>query len=119
MCRFPFMMRKTVWFIATIAVCVSLRAEQPELADAIEAKDFVTATRLIDSETSVQAAQPDGMTALHWAVRYDEVELAKRLCEKGAQVDATNRYGITPLWLACQNGSESGGATVAGCWCRS
>jgi ankyrin repeat protein len=45
------------------------------------------------------------MTALHWAAYHGDLEAAKLLVQHKANVAATNRYGIAPLSLACQNGS--------------
>ena len=42
-------------------------------------------------------------TALHWAVVRDDVELVESLLRAGADVDAANDYGVTPLTLACTN----------------
>ena len=53
----------------------------------------------------MNASQPDGMTALHWAVYLDDFETAKVLVGAKANVNATNRYGVKPLTLACQNGN--------------
>jgi ankyrin repeat protein len=53
----------------------------------------------------VQAAEPDGTTALHRAAYADDIEAAKSLLKSGADVKAANRYGVTPLSLACTNGS--------------
>lgn len=55
----------------------------------------------------MNAAAPDGSTALHWAVRLDRVELVQALVRGGAQVNAPNRYAITPLALAAVNGSAA------------
>ena len=52
-------------------------------------------------------AQADGMTALHWAAHRDDLETAKLLVNAGADVKAANRYGVTPLSLACTNGNEA------------
>src|SRR5438309_557594 len=41
-------------------------------------------------------AEADGTTALHWAVREDDLELAGRLIRAGASAKAANRYGVTP-----------------------
>ena len=49
--------------------------------------------------------QVDGMTALHWAAYRDDVETARLLVRAGANVNAANRYGVTPLSLACTNGN--------------
>jgi len=45
------------------------------------------------------------MTALHWAIYHDDREMAAQLLSAGASVKAANRYGVTPLSLACTNGS--------------
>jgi len=50
-------------------------------------------------------AEPDGTTALHWAVRVDDLETAGLLIAAGANANAPNKYGVTPLSLACTNGS--------------
>ena len=51
------------------------------------------------------AQDVDGTTALHWAVRLDNIGLVRALLAKGAKVGAANRYGVTPLELAAVNGS--------------
>src|SRR6266481_3866317 len=53
----------------------------------------------------LQAVQPDGASALHWAAHRDDLEAAERLIRAGANTNAANEYGITPLSLACTNGS--------------
>lgn len=53
----------------------------------------------------VNAALPDGTTALHWVVHHDATELALRLIDVGADVSVVSRDGITPLALACTNGN--------------
>jgi ankyrin repeat protein len=79
-------------------------APSPRLADAIEKRDFA-AVRALIGDSDVNATQADGMTALHWAARHDDVGTAKALVAAGANATAVNRYGVTPLALACVNGS--------------
>ena len=55
----------------------------------------------------VNAAEADGMTALHWAVRADDLETVQLLIRAGANVKAANRYGMTPLSLAATNGNAA------------
>lgn len=43
--------------------------------------------------------------ALHTAVYNDDLATARRLLAAGADVKAANRYGVTPLSLACENGN--------------
>ena len=62
---------------------------------------------LLQKTPDVNARQADGTTALHWAVHRDSVEIVDLLIRAGAQVSAANRYGVTPLSLACTNGSAA------------
>jgi len=75
------------------------------LADAVEKKDAAKVAALLKQNAAVNAAQPDGMTALHWAAYYDDLPTASLLVKSGANVKAANRYGVTPLSLACTNGN--------------
>jgi uncharacterized protein len=75
------------------------------LADAAEKMDRAKINALLKQGADVNAAQPDGMTALHWAVYHDDVATATLLIKAGADVKAANRYGVTSLWLACTNGN--------------
>ena len=75
------------------------------LADAARQGAVETVADLLEAGADVDAAGPDGTTALHWAVQRDDRPLAHRLIAAGARVDAANRYGVTPLALAAANGS--------------
>ncbi|MGI8785685.1 MAG: ankyrin repeat domain-containing protein [Acidobacteriota bacterium] len=75
------------------------------LADAVERMDRATTRALLQQRVNVNAPQIDGMTALHWAVHQDDLETAKMLVRAGAEVKVVNRYDVTPLSLACTNGS--------------
>jgi uncharacterized protein len=69
-------------------------------------KDAVRA--LLKQAADVNAAQGDGMTALHWAAMKDDAELVQTLLFAGANVRATTRIGsYTPLILAAKSGSGS------------
>src|SRR4051812_3471324 len=75
------------------------------LANAVQKMDRAAIRSLLERPTTVNASQPDGMTALHWAAYQDDLDLVDRLLRAGANVRATNRYGVTPLSLACTNGN--------------
>ena len=47
------------------------------------------------------------MTALHWAAYQDDLETPALLVRAGANAKAANRYGVTPLSLACTNGNAA------------
>lgn len=76
-----------------------------DLITALKAGDAKTAEVLLDGVRDVNASEPDGTTALHYAVLNNEVDLARQLIRKDAQVNTRTRYGITPIYLAAQNGS--------------
>jgi uncharacterized protein len=76
------------------------------LPDAVQNDDQATVQALLKQKVDVNAAQGDGTTALHWAAFNDNLDLAKTLLAAGANVRATTRDGsITPLMMACRNGS--------------
>jgi hypothetical protein len=47
----------------------------------------------------------DGTTPLHLAVRVNDLDQAKTLIHAGANVNAANRLGVTPLSLGAGNGN--------------
>jgi len=55
--------------------------------------------------TLTAADDPDGTTPLHWAVRANDLDAAQHLIHAGANPDAANRYGVTPLSLAAEDAS--------------
>jgi ankyrin len=77
------------------------------LADAAMNRDTQAVRSALKLHADVNAAQPDGTTALDWAARWDDVEMADLLIGAGANVKARNRFGATPLSLACTNGSAA------------
>ncbi len=92
------------WFFLTGPA--SAAAEAP-LADAAEKKNADEIRVLLESKVEVNASQADGMTALHWAVLYDDLNAVKLLLTAGADAKTANRYGVTPLTLACTNGNRA------------
>ncbi|MEP7309049.1 MAG: ankyrin repeat domain-containing protein [Acidobacteriota bacterium] len=77
------------------------------LADAVMRGDKEVLRALPRDRKALDAPQPDGTTALHWAVRRDDLTAAELLIKAGADVTVTNRYGITPIGLAAGNGSAA------------
>ena len=82
----------------------SLASEAP-IADAAEKSNLATIRTLLKQHADVNAPQADGMSALHWAAHRDDLATARLLTT--ARVGVTNRFGITPLSLACQNGNTA------------
>lgn len=92
---------------AVLAVAASAVAADAPLIDAVKVGDVETVRSLLRDSVDVGTSEPDGTTALHWAVHHDRHEVVGLLLRAGAEVDATNRYGVTPLALASLNGSTA------------
>ncbi len=95
---------------ATAAVAVwglSGHAAGPApVADAAMRRDLETVRTLLRQGVDVNAAQGDGMTALHWAATNADAAMADVLLYAGANVKATSRLGRhTPLHVAAQSGA--------------
>ena len=78
------------------------------VADAAMKGDASTVRALIKAGADVNAAQGDGMTALHWAAQRGDLEQVQMLLAAGARLDGMTRNGnYTPLHLAARSGSAS------------
>jgi len=77
------------------------------LLDAVKNSDKVAVQALLPQHIDLGAADTDGSTALHWAVRHYDLDMANLLIRSGANVKSANRYGVTPLSLACLSGNAA------------
>src|SRR5262245_48814752 len=104
--------------IAALFICLALGlgtsaliqagAVESRVADAAMNGDLTAVRNLLKQGADVNAAQGDGMTALHWAVFKDNAEMVKTLVSAGANVSATTRInGMTPVFFAAQNGQAA------------
>jgi len=82
-------------------------AATSEVADAVMKGNKDAVRALLQRKADVSAPQIDGTTALHWAVRGDDLDMADLLIRAGAKVSATTREGVTPLQLAAMNGNAA------------
>ncbi len=74
------------------------------LIDAVKERDQARVEQLIGEHVKVNAPQPDGATALSWAVYLDEAPVVDELMRAGAKVNTADQYGETPLTLASATG---------------
>src|SRR3954469_9587089 len=80
-------------------------AGDSRLAEAAMRRDVAAVHKLLDDNVDVNAPGPDGTPALHWIIRVDDFETARRLIRAGADASKPNRYGVTPMSLASANGN--------------
>ena len=76
-----------------------------QIADAVEHRDKDAVQALVKQRVNVNAAQPDGSTALHWAAHWNDLETVNLLLRAGANPKLANRYGATPLSEAASVGN--------------
>jgi ankyrin repeat protein len=78
-----------------------------DAATAAQMRDIGALRVLVQRKVDVNAAQPDGTTALHWAVVWNNDAAVNLLLRAGADAKARNRYGATPLSEAVTTGSAA------------
>ena len=88
----------------TLLVSAATPPDSP-VADAAMRGDQGSVRALLQQGADVNAAQGDGMTALHWAADRGDLEMARMLVYAGAGLDAVTRMAeYTPLHLASRAG---------------
>ena len=96
-----------VVFIMALVAGVAAAESDLRLIDAVRHGDTEAVRALVGEQADVNARQPDGATALHWAAYLDDLEAAELLLGAGARPDTANELGATPLYLACENGNAA------------
>ena len=101
------------WTLTLIVLAAALSAgasDAPPLVSAVRDGDVAAVRLLLGQGADANAAEGDGLSALHWAARRGEPEIAKVLLNSDATADAKTRNGAyTPLHEA----SKAGNAAVA------
>jgi uncharacterized protein len=90
------------------ALLAAAPRDEAAVAEAAMKGNRESVRSLLKQGADVNAAQGDGTTALHWAARQGDVELAQMLLYAGANVRATTRLGAyTPLLFAAETGNAA------------
>ena len=97
----------SAWMALLVGAGFGATVDGARLADAAQKQDQAAIRTLLKQNADVNAAQADGMTALHWTVDNDDLKTSELLIGAGANVKAETRYGVTPLYMACLNGSAA------------
>ena len=101
--------RLDVHVVGALALTLLLTSTAPldsPVADAAMRGDAELVRSLLEAGADVNAAQGDGMTALHWAAESRNAPLASMLVAAGANPAAVTRLGdYTPLHLASKAGA--------------
>jgi uncharacterized protein len=93
--------------VLSAAAIPPTRSDAP-VADAAMRGDSAQVRALVKQGADVNAAQGDGMTALHWAAMRGDADEARMLIFAGARLDAATRNGnYTPLHLAARAGKPA------------
>src|SRR5690242_9955630 len=93
-----------------LLICIgtaAMAASDLRIVEAAKQGDEQAVRALLKQHVPVNAAKPDGTTALAWAVYHDNLALTDSLLEAGADPNAANEDGITTLSLACTNRSAA------------
>ncbi len=85
----------------------AVAAGAADAANAAQNRNAEALRSLLRQKADVNAAQPDGSTALHWAAHWNDAEAVALLLKAGANAKAVNRYGATPLSEAVTAGSAA------------
>ena len=90
-----------------LSVRVAGSSDDLRLVDAARAADAAAVEQLLAAGVPVNTAQPDGATALHWAVHRNVPAIVDQLIAAGADVNAANDVDARPLILAVLNRSAT------------
>jgi ankyrin repeat protein len=82
-------------------------SRQIPLIEAVKKGDVTAVRALLRTQVDVNATEPDGTTALHWAAHRNDGEIIDLLIKAGANVKVVNRYGASPFSLACLKGNAA------------
>ncbi len=94
-----------MWIIAAGLATVSFAASNTAIIDAVKNGDQAQFQSLLKQKADVNAAEPDGTTALHYAAHNGDLATVDALLKAGAKATAANRYGVTPLAEAMVKGN--------------
>ena len=97
----------SIVLLVTMTVSLGAAGREAALIEAVKKTNAAAVKTLIQQRVDVNAPEPDGTTALHWAAERDDLATIQLLLKAGANAKVTNRYGVSPLMAACINGNAA------------
>jgi len=100
-------MRRSLALVVGVAMLFAAGplSAQTRVVDAAKQQNAEAVRALVKQRADVNAPDPEGMTALHWAAHWNDLDTAKLLLGAGAKAAVANRYGVTPLHEAATVGN--------------
>ena len=99
-------MQKLFVLLGTV-IALAVPCLPESVVDAVKDGNAALVKRELQLHGDPNAADPDGTTALHWAVQMDRMDMVEALISAGARANVTNRWGVAPLALAVTNGNPA------------
>src|SRR5262245_16045249 len=90
--------------VASLAATLEAAPPPASLLEAVRSGDMASVRSLLGQKADVNGGSADGTTPLHYAAERDDQAMVELLIKSGANVKATNRYGVPPLAIAAVNG---------------
>jgi ankyrin repeat protein len=93
--------------LAVVLAQPNTAAADQRLVQAAARADVAAVRVLLRERVEVNGTDVDGSTALHHAVRADDLAMTDELIKAGANVAATNLFRISPIYIAAENGNAA------------
>jgi ankyrin repeat protein len=99
--------KKMVVTLSAAIVCLTLAGCGKQVAqfhEAVSTADFETAYTLLEQSPKLVNTQKDGYTPLFRAIDQQQKDMVVMLVQNGADINATNETGSTPLHVVAEQG---------------
>jgi len=100
-------MKKLCGVLLLTALAGAAHSANLTVAGVVQNRDAAGLQALLKQHADVNAAEPDGTTALHWAAHWNDAATVALLLQAGANAKAVNLYGATPLSEAAALGNAA------------
>jgi ankyrin repeat protein len=85
------------FFVCTLSILAAGAVDNIRLVNAVKTRDLAAVRTLLKQHADPNTPDVDGTTPIIWAAHNADAEIGKLLVAAGANVKATNRYGVSAL----------------------